>query len=82
MVKNNINEYKVTILPIWTSFDKNYLEFHFSSACQCAAPNQVCVSGSCVCDVGFTSDVNGDCQPSAGKFRSMSIKSTSHCDYG
>ena len=44
--------------------------FNFSSSilgCQCTEPNQVCVDGRCVCDTGFTSDRNGNCQPDAGR---------------
>ena len=36
-----------------------------NQACQCTEPNQICVSGSCVCDIGFTDNGNG-CQPTSG----------------
>ena len=34
-----------------------------NSACECPVPNQVCISGTCVCDIGFNLDYNGNCQP-------------------
>ena len=43
-----------------------------NSACECPLPNQVCVSGTCVCDIGFTGDY---CQPAAGRYYNSVLQS-------
>ena len=44
-----------------------------NSACDCSVPNQVCISETCVCDIGFTPDNNGNCQPAPGMYPNQSV---------
>ena len=56
--------------------DYNYLDISSlpqNSACECPVPNQVCISGTCVCDIGFSPDNNGNCQPAAGMYPNQSM---------
>ena len=45
-----------------------------NSACECPIPNQVCVSGQCVCDIGYTPDSYGNCQPAVGRYHNLVLQ--------